>query len=196
MMEPIYLKPENEQRKIWFVIFNSIFWPIFLGLVMLLFFAPPDGVIVASIFMGIWILAAIPFLIYIHAYYKSLEYTITDDSVISKRGVFWKRHVTVPYKKITNVDLTQGPLQRRYKIGTLNIQTAGAGGAQGARPELRIVGVNNYDKVKDEIVERLKEIKIQKNVEREDKENLESKDNVSIQILNELKAIRKALESN
>ena len=70
------------------------------------------------------------------------------------RGVFWKKNITVPFTKITNVDVTQGPLQRLFNIGTINVQTAGAGGAQGARPELVFVGTRDLEGIKETIMER------------------------------------------
>ncbi|MFQ5917784.1 MAG: PH domain-containing protein [Candidatus Binatia bacterium] len=75
----------------------------------------------------------VPILLWIPAFYKSLEYIIDSDSVKIRKGVFWRKRVAVPYQKITNVDITQGPVQRMFNIGTIHVQTAGAGGLVNGR---------------------------------------------------------------
>ena len=75
---------------------------------------------------------------WIGPYYRSFAYRIDNDAVRMKYGVFWKQDTTVPYNKITNVDVTQGPLQRVYGLGTIHVQTAGAGGSSGCKSRNQI----------------------------------------------------------
>jgi membrane protein YdbS with pleckstrin-like domain len=69
--------------------------------------------------------------------------------------VFWQKRVTVPYAKITNIDVTQGPLQRSFDIGTIRVQTAGAGGAQGEQAEMVLWGLRDLEEVQNQIMRRV-----------------------------------------
>ena len=90
---------------------------------------------------GLIIMLAV--LAWIGAFYRSLEYVINADAVRAKKGVFWRRHVTVPYTKVTNIDVTQGPLERAFGVGRVHVQTAGASGPQTPQSELRMVGIRS-----------------------------------------------------
>jgi uncharacterized protein len=132
-MESIKLKPEKELKTLWIIT-----WVVALVLVILflLFFIFVAEVLVTIFLITGWIVIMIPVIIWIHAAFMALEYCIDDEGVKMKGGVIWKKFVTVPYHKITNVDITQGPMQRYYNIGTVHVQTAGAGGQQDRRPNL------------------------------------------------------------
>ena len=152
-MEPILVKPEKELKTLWFVGWAV---PFVLGLalwVILLF--TTDKLIFGLCVVG-WLVLMVPILLWIPAFYRSLEYIVDSDSVKMKKGVFWRKHVIVPYPKITNVDVTQGPVQRMLNIGTIHVQTAGAGGTQGAQAELTLLGVRDLEGLKDTIMERVR----------------------------------------
>jgi uncharacterized membrane protein YdbT with pleckstrin-like domain len=72
-------------------------------------------------------------------------------------GVFWKRRATVPYTKVTNVDTTQGPLERYFGFGSVHVQTAGAGGAQGAKAEVCLAGIKEFSQLKDIVLKLVAE---------------------------------------
>lgn len=151
-MNTIVLKPQRGQRTVWFIHWALVFFPICACLIVLILVNP----IVFGICTAVWVIFMVPFLLWIPAYFRTLEYTIAADIVKGQRGVFWKRFVTVPYHKITNVDITQGPLQRSYHVGTIHCQTAGAGGQQGGTAELKMEGVGDLEGLKEAIMERVK----------------------------------------
>lgn len=151
------LVPERGQLTAWYVCW--VFWSVVAAAccVPLLFVPAPEalwvflGCFVPAVVTSILILAWIP------AFFRSLESTITDEQIESKSGVFWQRKVTVPYTKVTNIDITQGPVQRMYNVGTIHVQTAGAGGAPGAIAELRLTGVRDLEQWRDVIMARVKD---------------------------------------
>lgn len=49
----------------------------------------------------------------------------------------------VPYNRITNLDIRQGPVMRILGLSTLSIQTAGYSGQ--AIPEIKIEGVEHAE---------------------------------------------------
>jgi membrane protein YdbS with pleckstrin-like domain len=153
-MDTIVVKPQREQRTVWLIHWALVFFPICICLIVLILVNP----IIFGICTAVWVVFMVPFLFWIPAYFRSLQYAIADDVVKGQRGVFWKRFITIPYHKITNVDITQGPLQRNYHVGTIHCQTAGAGGQQGATAELKMEGVGDLEGLKEAIMERVKGI--------------------------------------
>jgi hypothetical protein len=50
--------------------------------------------------------------------------------------VFWRRTIIVPKSRVQHTDVSQGPLQRRYALGTLVVYTAGTDHAKVELPGL------------------------------------------------------------
>jgi membrane protein YdbS with pleckstrin-like domain len=152
-VEPRVVTPELQQKTMWFLGWSVLFVIVLVGwLVLLLVLGKP---VFGFCALG-WVVLMLPFLPWIPAYYRSLEYVIDRDSVKMKKGVFWRRRVAVPYPKITNVDITQGPVQRHFNIGTIHVQTAGASGSQATTAELKLMGVRELEGLKDLILDRVK----------------------------------------
>ena len=190
-MEKITLRPEKEQRTLWFITWVIVFvigtplWivtPFFVGGIIIFF----------GVFLFIWLVIMILVAIWIPAAFKALEYTIDDDGVKMHGGVVWKKYVTVPYSKITNVDITRGPLQRLYNIGTIHVQTAGAAGKQGEKAELKLTGIRDLEKIREVIIENIKDLNYPGSA-RIKKELPYDGDAVVKDILNELRDIKDIL---
>jgi uncharacterized membrane protein YdbT with pleckstrin-like domain len=111
-----------------------------------------------------------------------------------KKGVFWRKRVTVPYTKITNIDVTQGPGQRMFNIGAVHVQTAGASGTQGAQAELQLIGVRDFNELKDIIMERVRGYVVSRPEEVKKEVVGESDSEIFRRMLEELTAIREVLE--
>jgi hypothetical protein len=164
-----------------------------LAVVLMFILEYPGNFILGLMIVG-WLIVMLPILFWIPAFYRSLEYVIDNDSIKGKRGVFWKKGVTVPYTKVTNIDVTQGPGQRMFNLGTIHVQTAGAGGTQGTQAELVLLGIRDFNKLKDTIVERVKGYTLTKS-EGVKKEVVEESDlEIFRRMLKELIAIREVLE--
>jgi uncharacterized protein len=58
-------------------------------------------------------------------YYARMQYELRDDELTWQRGVWFRRTGIVPYNRITNIDIRQGPLMRALGIANLAVQTAG-----------------------------------------------------------------------
>ena len=194
-METIVLKPEKEQKTMWFIGWAIPFVIGLTVLVVLLLFVKEEAFVVFAIGLIGWLILMSLILLWIPPFYKSLEYVIDSDSIKAKGGVFWRKRVTVPFTKITNIDVTQGPVQRMFDIGTVHVQTAGAGGPQGAQAELKLLGVRDLDEVKDTIMERARGYTISGADETKEKIVQESDLQILERMLKELQAIRKVLEN-
>ena len=144
--------------------------------------------VIVFITVGVLILV-VPILLltffWIPLYYQTIIYKLTNNEIIWKRGVWFKNTGVVPYNRITNVDLKQGPLSRIFGLASLKIQTAG----YSAQPmaEMKLEGLKNFDEMRDVITSF---VRGKKPVAAETYEG----EDVSSQILKELVKIRKLLE--
>lgn len=190
-MEPIVLKPEKEQKTLWFIGWAI---PFVLGLALLVVLILTVDKLIFGLCVVGWLILMSLILIYIPAYYKSLEYIIDSDSVKMMKGVFWRKRSTVPYTKITNIDVTQGPVQRMFNIGTIHVQTAGAGGMEGGQAELTLLGIRDLDGLKDNIMKRVRGCTISEPEEVKKEVVEESDSEIFRHMLKELTVIREVLE--
>jgi uncharacterized membrane protein YdbT with pleckstrin-like domain len=132
----------------------------FLLLFIAITFSPIEDELFLTIFMiggsiigGIVLLAICigPFLA--SARVGSLEYRITKTSITVKAGVISKIMKTVPFKRITNVEIYRGLFDRMTGLASIRIHTAGDGGS--STPEGIIEGLEEYQEVYDYIVSKI-----------------------------------------
>ena len=93
-------------------------------------------------------------LLFVGPYYRSLRYEILDDEVIVVAGILTKSVKHVPYRTVTNLKVTRGPIDRLFGLGSLAIQTAGMSGTTGA--EENLVGLRDVQEVYEEVAARLR----------------------------------------
>jgi membrane protein YdbS with pleckstrin-like domain len=116
-------------------------------LIPVLFFSP----IFVSFSLGTIAIAIIVFVAFwIPLYYKSIAYKLTTTEIFWKRGVWFQQTGIVPYNRITNVDIIQGPLMRFFSFSALRVQTAGYS-AQ-AKAEIILNGIENPKDLQDKIM--------------------------------------------
>jgi membrane protein YdbS with pleckstrin-like domain len=87
------------------------------------------------------------FAYWVKLYYQSMWYELHEDEMRWKRGVWFRTTGIVPYNRITNLDLKQGPVMRWLRISTLSIQTAGYSGQ--AVPEIRIEAIEHAEELRE-----------------------------------------------
>lgn len=58
--------------------------------------------------------------------YKHLRYGVDTTGIAIESGVIWRSRVALPRMRIQHTDVSQGPLERRYGVGTLKLYTAGS----------------------------------------------------------------------
>lgn len=164
-----------------------------------LILAPFAGFVIFALFL-LPIFALLHY--WIPTYYNTIIYQFTDTEMEWRRGVWFKQTGIVPYNRITNVDVSQGPIARSLGIASLNIHTAGYSGASGAggAPELKIVGVECFEELRDMVmgfVRSKKPVAIE-TYEEEDIQKVKPAkpygEDVLSQILEELTRIRELME--
>ena len=130
---------------------------LFLALIAIpvFVFAPIAALMVIMIFLGIPIAIAVLVTLYwIPKYYDTLKYKLTGNEMVWRRGVWFRKTGIVPYNRITNIDIEQGPVSRALGIGSLKIQTAGYSGSSssGKTAEIRIEGVVHFEELRSLIM--------------------------------------------
>ena len=164
---------------IWVV---RVFEPVKWGEIWPYLLIPPSIVIMIIAFVAYWI----------RRYYSSITYTLTKDEVVVERGVWWRMKHVVPYARVMSLDVIQGPISRRFGIGSVQVYTAGytgrAGGTAGPSTrgaEASIWGVPNFIEIRNTII---------KSVRGRPLFGAPGAPEVGSEMLKELRKIRKAVE--
>ena len=129
----------------------------------------------------------------IHLWIKNLSYFIHDDRITIQSGIITKKEQNIPYRSITDFVLARGPFDRILGIGTIKIQTAGqstsATGYEGS-----LSGLLDYEPLHADLREKLKSLHpISESITTSESVK-QSDDSVLVQILEELKEIRRNTE--
>ncbi len=57
--------------------------------------------------------------------HRHRTWRLTDVGLEVRSGVWWKHMQAIPWARVQHADVSQGPLQRMYRVGTLTVHTAG-----------------------------------------------------------------------
>lgn len=108
-------------------------------------------VILWGITVGIIILSCILDFWYMKVFIRRFTYEITQKFILITSGVFTRDRTTIPFSRVQNITISQGIIDRLFKIYTVKIETAGASGinAQGGthRAEGLIPGLKDPSKI-------------------------------------------------
>ena len=149
-------RPAPQLKKLYYLYFLAA-----LIIVSLVWFVPYSLILVfagfepfSTAFSLLVILITLLALYWIPKYYRTITYKLTGSDMTWRRGVWFRNTGIVPYNRITNIDITQGPVSRALGIASLRIQTAGySGGQSGARlAEIQIEGVEKFEELREFIM--------------------------------------------
>jgi putative membrane protein len=97
--------------------------------------------------MSFWLFGGIAALILLFAVlqYWFYHYWLKDDKIEIKEGILFKKNRKVPYTRIQNVNVSQNPLERFFKVATLQLESA-----SGGKPEavMRVVDLTVVEEIK------------------------------------------------
>ena len=120
-----------------------------------------------TISMWIWIVHLfwlVPALVGIVVYVRSIEYAVISEAGTAMPEIYVKKGISnitrkhVPFRTITNIASRAGVLDRLFRIGTVEIQTAGySGGPTGkSGPEEKLEGIKFYQELARFILRELR----------------------------------------
>ena len=119
---------------------SSVFWLIPVTVILLVkIFKPNIGPLASDILSYvIFGLLLISVLSGFYGYYfaKSCGFLKRDFDIFHKQGIWWKKQTALSFSRIQHIDLSSGPLERKYGMATLKFFTAG-----GASSDLKIHGL-------------------------------------------------------
>ncbi len=152
---------------------GAILWPVTAGAILFMW----------ALFVPILIL-----------WVKNLKYVIEDDRVIIHQGILTKVQKNIPYRAVTDFILHRSLYDRFLGIASIRIQTAG----QTQTPtgyEGNIAGLVDWDKLHQDLRKIIKSLHpLSGALGVTDMSALDPGRDVLRQILDELKAIRRAVE--
>lgn len=111
----------------------------------------------------LWVTRALVRLDYEMRFYKT-----SDRSLRVREGVWTVHEQTQTYANIQNITITQGPLERYFKIANVRVETAGGGSGQPKGQEgfprfqghvAVFRGVDNAEAIRDQIMEHLRRVR-------------------------------------
>ncbi|NVJ68569.1 MAG: PH domain-containing protein [Gammaproteobacteria bacterium] len=57
--------------------------------------------------------------------YQYSRWWFEDEGLYIQKGVIWRRRILVPKNRVQHTDVSQGPLERKFELGQLKVNTAG-----------------------------------------------------------------------
>jgi hypothetical protein len=132
----------------WFIVDFILFAVFILACTVLPFLlSSPADALISAVLLFCIVVVFVLFFYWVKLYYQSMWYELHEDEMRWKRGVWFRTTGIVPYNRITNLDLKQGPVMRWLNISTLSIQTAGYSGQ--AVPEIRIEAIEHAEELRE-----------------------------------------------
>jgi putative membrane protein len=108
------------------------------------------------VWLSIFSLLAFPVtLVALWIRYRTMEFRFDDEGIWKRQGLLWRREVNVAYRRIQDIHLTNGILQRWLGLATVSIQTA----AGAANPEVTIDGVLEAEALRDFLYTKMRGVR-------------------------------------
>jgi hypothetical protein len=80
--------------------------------------------------------------------YRAWGYDATSDELYVQNGIWLQTLTVVPFGRVQHIDVSQGPLERRYGVGALTLHTAGTRASAVVLPGLDMA---DAERMRDEI---------------------------------------------
>jgi uncharacterized membrane protein YdbT with pleckstrin-like domain len=94
-------------------------------------------------------------LVTLYIKYRTLKYRFDDEGIWRAQGILWRTEVNVAYRRIQDIHLTSGILQRWLGLATVSVQTA----AGSANPEVTIEGVLEAEALRDFLYTKMRGVR-------------------------------------
>jgi uncharacterized protein len=119
-------------RTLWFVgaLIQAFVTAVMAMVALLVVWAASDGAVPSwvSVTVASVIAVGLSWLGWWHsrAAYERWRWTLTGRALELRHGVIWRQVSAVPYTRLQQIDVEQGPVERRLGIVTLKLRTAAA----------------------------------------------------------------------
>ena len=110
------------------------------GMAVVLPYPPRLNWLFAGLIPGLIMLIGLIFTLLAMKKIRLQGYAVRTHDIAYRSGLFWRKVVMLPFNRVQHVEVTSGPLQRRFGLATLKFYTAG-----GKSVDLRIDGLRAED---------------------------------------------------
>lgn len=93
-------------------------------------------------------------------HYKALGLEVTDRSVVVKKGVWFRKELTIPLDKIQDISIHEGPLLKALGLLSLRIETAGQRNAATGQSDADLTGLLDARGMRDLILSRRDQVSV------------------------------------
>lgn len=114
----------------------------------------PDPVLLKYYFIVSLLTGPLCVLVFPPLYFKyhTLRYRFDDEGVAASWGILWRQEVYLTYRRIQDIHVSRGIIQRWLGLANIAVQTASGS----ATPELTIEGVVQYDALRDFLYQQMR----------------------------------------
>lgn len=117
---------------------------------------PEKGLLIYYALLSLLSVVAFPFVfIPLFFRYETLRYRFDDEGVFMSYGILFRRELQLTYARMQDIHLSQNLIERWLGLGTVTVQTAGAGDGG----NLSIVGVKDFEQIRDYLYARMRGVR-------------------------------------
>ncbi|AIY64191.1 PH domain-containing protein [Pseudoalteromonas piratica] len=103
--------------------------PISIAVTIFLYFLPPVTNLITALAAGALVLLNIYIAWFTKRSVAMTGIALREHDLLLKRGVFWQRTIAIPFNRIQHIETHRNPIERKLKLATLKLFTAGGAGA-------------------------------------------------------------------
>jgi membrane protein YdbS with pleckstrin-like domain len=123
MTERVYKKIHPSAKKLWII--NGIIFSLFtMGIAYVIYHFAHNYISYWPLAIG-GIISLLTIFVHPFIEYKQWSYCIAEDRVEFTHGIYFSSKTIIPISKIQHLNITQGPVQKFFKLSSLEIYTAG-----------------------------------------------------------------------
>ena len=121
-MADLLFKPHQDFKKLYYsyllIGFIALYlsWVVPVSILIHLFLSSFFTLIIISLISIPFILIVLFIAFWIPKLYSSISYSLSESDIVIEKGGWWKRKNIVPYNRVTNIDVVQGPLSRHFAL--------------------------------------------------------------------------------
>lgn len=114
---------------------------------------PDPALLRYYVIVSLLTVAGFPFMILpLYFKYQTLRYKLDDEGISMSWGMFFRREIYLTYRRIQDIHVTRGIIQRKLGLASVSVQTAS--GSSGA--EMVIEGVRNPEALRDFLYSKMR----------------------------------------
>lgn len=103
--------------------------PASVAVVIFLYFLSPVENIITALVAGALVLINLYVAWFTKRSVAMTSIALREHDLLLKRGVIWQRTIAIPFNRVQHIETHRNPIERKLKLATLKLFTAGGAGA-------------------------------------------------------------------